>query len=68
VSPQNSSAAVDEKAEQALKPVETTLPAGQTSNKFTTARASHILVDGEAICKEVPLVTVAHILHVEVVS
>jgi hypothetical protein len=44
---------VDDKAAAASKPVETTLPTGGASNKYTAARASHILVDGEALCKEV---------------
>ena len=48
-----SSAAVDDKAAAASKDVETTLPSGGSSNRYTSAHAMHILVDGEAMCKEI---------------
>lgn len=44
-----SSQAVDE----ASKPVETNLPERGTTNRFTSAHAIHILVDGEAMCREI---------------
>jgi len=50
---QESSKAVEEQAAEAAKPVETTLPQGSADNKYTSARASHILVSGEAMCKEI---------------
>jgi peptidyl-prolyl isomerase E (cyclophilin E) len=46
------SGAVDEKAAAAAKPIETTLPDGGSSNKYTSCHALHILVDGEGMAKE----------------
>lgn len=47
-----SSETVDAAAAQAAKPVETTVPDGNASNKHTSAHALHILVDEEQQCKE----------------
>ena len=48
-----SSQAVDDKAAEASKPVATNLPSGGSTNRYTTAHALHVLVDGEAMCKEI---------------
>ena len=50
---QETAQAVDDKAAEVAKPVETILPSGGSTNRYTSAHALHILVDGEAMCKEI---------------